>query len=212
MSSVLGLKEDFFDKKQNALVMRPLEKGSSTEILETWVLAAAAKYAKKFFEFGTCTGRTTLMMALNSPEQAEIHTLTLHPNHFETEYQSDNKDMESDVWKKTAKIESAYDSFLYEGTPVAHKVKQYFGDSKKFDEAPLSNQCDLIFIDGGHSYSYVKSDTEKAFNMVAPGGLIFWHDYKQQCPGVFQYLNELSKEKKIYHIADTNLVVYKHAA
>lgn len=211
LDTILHFTNPLFDKKQAALVMRPLQSASSPEILESWVLAAAARDADTIFEFGTCTGRTTLMLALNSPPNARIHTLTLHPDHFEHEYQADRSDVEDDKWKHTARKESKHTSFLYEGTAVTNKVTQIFGDSKKFDETPLAGTCNLIFIDGGHSYSYVKSDTEKALRMLAPGGLIFWHDYKHKCPGVFSYLNALSRSMNIRHIADTSLVVYHHA-
>ena len=30
----------------------------------------------------------------------------------------------------------------------------------------IKNLMDLIFIDGGHNYSCIKNDTEKAFKMI----------------------------------------------
>ena len=209
LDDVLRLDPPRFATAQAASILGPLKGGSSTEILESWVLSAAAREAHTLFEFGTCTGRTTLMLALNSPADARIHTLTLHPDHFAQDYQAEGQDIDRQKWLETARKESTHTEFLYHGTPVESKVAQYFGDSKKFDTAPLANACDLIFIDGGHSLSYVTSDTEKAFEMIAPGGLIFWHDYKHTCPGVFQYLNDLSRRHAIVHVADTYLAVYR---
>ena len=71
----------------------------------------------------------------------------------------------------------------------------------------------MIFIDGGHTRSILKNDTEKAFQMIAKGGFIFWHDYvagKKSSKDVFNYLNEISKEKNLYNIKNTSLVYYKH--
>ena len=49
-----------------------------------------------------------------------------------------------------------------------------------------------MFVDGSHSYEYVLSDTEAAWKMVKPGGLILWHDYDSRWwPGVTRALNQL---------------------
>ena len=47
--------------------------------LETWILCNLAKNAKRVFEFGTATGKTTYLLAANAPADAEIVTLTLAP-------------------------------------------------------------------------------------------------------------------------------------
>ena len=55
---------------------------------------------------------------------------------------------------------------------------------------------DLIFIDGGHTYSVVKNDSEKSFDMLSSSGIILWHDYvpgKRSARDVVKYLNEISK-------------------
>ena len=40
---------------------------------EGWILAVLSKNSNKIFEFGTCSGKTTYLMALNSPENAKIY-------------------------------------------------------------------------------------------------------------------------------------------
>ena len=44
---------------------------------ETWILAIMAKISFSIFEFGTCSGKTSYIMALNSPTDAKIETITL---------------------------------------------------------------------------------------------------------------------------------------
>jgi hypothetical protein len=68
---------------------------------------------------------------------------------------------------------------------------------------------EMVFIDGSHSYSYVKSDTEAAFHMLSASGTILWHDYPGY-PGVYAYLNELGlfSDRPIMHISGTGLAVY----
>lgn len=34
-----------------------------------------------------------------------------------------------------------------------------------------------MFIDGAHTYEYVKIDTDNALNLVNYNGYIVWHDY-----------------------------------
>lgn len=121
-----------------------------TSYIESWVLSVLAKQATSLFEFGTGTGKTTYLWAKNSPAEPRIITLTLgkdqHADYLPTRV--------DDIWAtRTALAESAFDRFIYSGTPVEQKITQLFGDSKRFDETPYLNQCDLIFIDGSHAYS-----------------------------------------------------------
>jgi len=95
---------------------------------------------------------------------------------------------------------------------IENKINLIFEDSTKFDESILFNSIDLIFIDGGHNYSCVKNDSEKAFKMIKKGGYVFWHDYvviKKSCKDVVKYIHEISKYKKIFHIKNTSLCYYK---
>ena len=45
---------------------------------ETWILAIISKISLNIFEFGTCSGKTSYIMALNSPDNAKIKTITLN--------------------------------------------------------------------------------------------------------------------------------------
>lgn len=178
---------------------------------ETWVLGALAKQANRIFEFGTATGRTTYVLARNAPDDARIDTLTYFDD-GKDDASFNAGDPDAEKWKQVALAESRYDKFYYEDTPVAHKVTQHFGDSAKFDEKPYESKVDLIFVDGAHSYSYVKSDGAKALRMVAPGGVVLWHDYSPRCPGVFRALNELGRELPLAHLKGTTLVAYRKPA
>src|SRR5258706_12800396 len=54
-----------------------------TSDTEAWVLAVLAKKARTIFEFGTCTGKTSYLMALNADLNASVVTLTLPPDQVE---------------------------------------------------------------------------------------------------------------------------------
>lgn len=180
-----------------------------TGCFESWVLSVLAKQATTLFEFGTCTGKTTYLWAKNSPAEARIITLTLGKNQH-ADYLAARED--NLLATRTALAESAFDRFIYSGTPVEHKITQLFGDSKRFDETPYLKQCDLIFIDGSHAYSYVKNDTEKALRMLREGGLLLWHDYRYgnvETRGVHRYLDELSETLPLIRLSETCFVAYR---
>ncbi|MCA9265145.1 MAG: class I SAM-dependent methyltransferase [Planctomycetales bacterium] len=181
-----------------------------TSTLEGWILAALAKRSLRMFEFGTCTGRTTYAWAVNSPEDAAITTLTLREDD-RGDYQPAAGDKAQDT--KHALQESRFQSFYYSDSAVEYKVEQLFGDSKQLDITPWRESCDLIFIDGSHAYSYVVNDTDKALQMVRPGGLVLWHDYRgKQVPGVYRAINDLAQRLPLRRIPGTSLVMYRKPA
>ena len=177
-----------------------------TSDTEAWILAALAKGARRLFEFGTCTGKTTYLWARNQPDDGTVTTLTLAPSQL-GEYRGAPGD--DPAAEGHARRESGYTRFLYSGTAVASRVVQLYGDSKQFDEAPYADACDVVFVDGSHAYSYVVSDSAKALRMVRPGGLVLWHDYSPACPGVFGALNALARRLPLVHVAGTTLVAYR---
>lgn len=182
-----------------------------TSDFETWILANFAKTAETIFEFGTATGKTAYLLARNAPDDAKVVTLTLGPDQLGRYREAGGDSSEA---RKLAMQESRYDAFYYNGTEVEAKIEQLFGDSKAFDESPYAERCDLIFIDGSHAYSYVKSDTDKALRMIKPGGVILWHDYRgpRHTKDVYRALNELSRELPLRRIKGTSLVAYRHPA
>jgi hypothetical protein len=174
---------------------------------EAWVICTLARDAQAIFEFGTCTGRTTYLLAANAPK-AEVVTLTLGPGQH-SDYSIDAGDAFGDV--RHALEESTFDQFVYEGTPEAARIVQLFGDSKALDVAPHLARYDVIFVDGSHAESYVRSDSEKALSMVKPGGLVLWHDYRgpEIASGVFTVLNELVQTAPLVRLRDTCFVALR---
>lgn len=182
-----------------------------TSDAEGWVLAVLARRARLMFEIGTCTGKTTYLWARNSPPNARVVTLTLAPSDVAS-YQRAAADDARAVAE--ALKESTHTDFLYSRSQVEDKVEQLFGDSKTFDISPWKGRCDLVFVDGSHAYSYVVSDSEKALQLVAPGGLVLWHDYAgpRHASGVYRALNELSRRIPLVRIEGTMLVAHRQPA
>ena len=179
-----------------------------TSDLEAWILCMMSKISKNIFEFGTCSGKTTYLLALNSPDEAKITTLTIKSD--EKIYISKG---ESKAAFRNIFNESKYEEFMFTNTDVEKKINIRFINSLKFNEQEFIGKCDLIFIDGGHTYSIVKNDSEKAFKMLSKNGYIFWHDYalgKRSAKDVVKYIHEISKTKQLYSISGTSLVYYKN--
>lgn len=193
--------------------------------LESCFLCAAAKAATsdpvRIFEFGTCTGKTTYLLALNARGGAaggaaggepHVTTLTLAPDQVAT-YQKAGGDDPRDT--HAAIKESAFTRFYYSGTEMEPRITQLFGDSKAFDVkgagAGHEGVYDLVFVDGSHAKSYVESDSQRAMKMVKPGGLVAWHDYRGpwRARGVWSTLNALAKTHELRLIKGTSIVVWR---
>ena len=181
-----------------------------TSDYESWILSCLSKVSDNIFEFGTCSGKNTMLMALNSKENSNIVSLTLSQNQSR-ELSLDKKDNNTSI--RNIINESNYEKFLFSGKKIEKKIEVIFIDSRKFNTEKYLRKFDLIFIDGGHTYSIVKNDSEKAFKMLSNKGVIIWHDYvvgKDSCKDVCKYINELEKEKKIFHIKDTSMCFFKN--
>jgi precorrin-6B methylase 2 len=73
---------------------------------------------------------------------------------------------------------------------AASKVTVYQGESVKVLEG-LPPVYDLVFIDGSHDRDSVAADIEAAANVLRPGGLLVFHDYHDEDPGVVEAVDEL---------------------
>jgi predicted O-methyltransferase YrrM len=65
------------------------------------------------------------------------------------------------------------------------------------DEPSVGAEFDLCFVDADHSYDGVARDTMIAERMVGPGGIIVWHDYKDEPGtglGVKRFVDEYNRE------------------
>jgi predicted O-methyltransferase YrrM len=98
---------------------------------------------------------------------------------------------------------------LYRNSPFTAKIEQLWSDSAEFDETPYAGKIDLAFVDGSHSYDYVKNDTEKVLRMMTPNGVVLWHDYYPQYFDVAKYLEE--HRTNLAHIETTSMVVLRKA-
>ena len=158
---------------ENVHIERVFDRDILTSIdpMEITTLCAVARHvrASRVLEIGTFNGNTTLNLALNLPE-AEIVTVDLPPD-WDNTLAIDVPDLYENVTDRAAI------GVQFREHPARARIRQVFGDSAKLDFGSLGGKFDFIFIDGNHHFDYVVSDTNKALDVLAPGGVIAWHDY-----------------------------------
>lgn len=134
---------------------------------------------KRVLEIGCYEGRSTICMA-----QTARHVDTVDP--FDGRGTTDERD--------------TLDCFRYnlEHYELTGMVKVHVGTTE--DVAPLLKPgYDLVFIDGDHSHEAVRRDIKAAVSLLAPGGLLAFHDYRRTRgdvdgrwdPGVSDCVNDL---------------------
>jgi hypothetical protein len=160
--------------------------------------------AKTVFEFGTSTGTTTLRVArAMAAFGGEVITVDLPP-------QVDVSQL-NQSWMDTKGIPESPGTDL-QGVEFENvKIRQIFCDSRHLDVSPFVAKVDVVYIDGGHDYDVVKSDSSKAFELLDPEGpqIVIWHDYTPGHLGVVTCLEEISRDEPLVRIAGTSWVVFR---
>jgi len=171
--------------------------GASISMLEGAALVALIQKvdAKQIFEFGTYKGVSTTQLALNLPSDGMVYTLDLPEDHPAYSL-AIPKPEERAIAAETGK------GILIPGD-LRPKVTFLRSDSATFDTTPYLERMDLVFVDGAHSYDYVKNDTEKGLEMLRPGGVIAWHDCNPRHPDLVRYLRTLNRPLNL--VGETSL-------
>jgi predicted O-methyltransferase YrrM len=174
--------------------------GSLSDVI---TLAQVVKFlgCARMFEIGTFRGYTTFHLALNSPEGAQVFTLDL-PALGVSEAKLELTDLQfiqkpsSGEWFKNAECQPT--------------ITQLFGDSAAFDYSAYEGNMDFVYVDGAHSFAYAMADSLTARRLLAPHGIIMWHDYPTY-PGVWRCIEELSREwpGQFAWVNGTALVMWK---
>ena len=171
---------------------------SSTELLALGAIVRLRR-PKRILEVGTFEGNTTLNLAANAPGDAQIITLDLPPDSASDLGLAVPEDMRN----KTAKSLVGRQLHNGRGDP---RIRQVFGDSAIIDWGNLPGPFDLVFIDGCHFETYVRSDTRNAITHLAPDGIIIWHDYGI-IEDVARVVDEVSDRLRVSAIRGTSLAV-----
>lgn len=168
---------------------------------EAFVLSLITAHIRprRIFEIGTASGQGTLLMARQAPD-ARVDTLDLGDN-----IPSLGRQRDEPPWVDLSSIGVAYRE-----SPFRDSITQHLADSARFDYSPFAGTVDLVFVDGAHTYEYVRADSNAALSMVAPGGVVVWDDCNYVCPGVARALLELRHDgHEILRIYGTRFAVLR---
>jgi predicted O-methyltransferase YrrM len=158
---------------------------------------------KLIFEFGTYLGVGTVTMAANSTPDCRIYTLDLPDSAMaQGEHQLNATDTKH-VVKSRSRVGEAFVQ-----TPYQSRIAQIRDDSLTFRAENTVTNVDLVFVDGGHSTPLITKDTENAFRILSPTGIILWDDYFHAYPDVVNFLDKLADDYSLSSIPGTNLVIY----
>jgi len=176
--------------------LRDFGPGNQSPLGLLWLTSiAAAVGVETAFEIGSYNGLTALTLALNLPS-ATVHTLDLGP--------TDQPALPLFRDDPLHIVERR--SRLYDGSEAANRNVQHLGASATFDFSPYYGRCELVYVDGAHSFEYVQSDSERAFRLVSADGVVVWDDYWYLVPDVPRYLDGLDR-RGLYRVPGTRLVV-----
>ncbi len=152
-------------------------------------------------EIGTYNGATTRLIALNLP-RAKIHTLDLPPDISSEELHQSKLPKDDFHLIGNRRVGEAIVS-----DPAITNVTQHFGDSATWDFSPVQG-FDFVFIDGSHTYQYIRSDTIRCAEAAAGRATFVWHDFDHCHYDVVRYLTEMaSADLPVRHIAWTNMAM-----
>ena len=158
----------------------------STPVVDVLVLIKAALgfEARTILELGSYRGDTARLLAENTADHVRIVTVDSYPEHGEA----------------------------YRGLALGERIGRRVGRISPALFNP-EERFDLIFVDADHDYRSVKNDSAVARQVLAPGGVILWHDYHHQSyfhgmAGVPEALHELQKEIPIVALAGTRLAMH----
>lgn len=149
-------------------------------------------------EIGTYFGTTTKALALALPS-ATIHTVDL-PLDFAPADAASGVDDHHLIARRNVGV-------AFRDGPA--NIVQHLVDTASWDFLAAQG-AELVFIDGSHTYEYVKNDTMRCLEMCAPQATIVWHDCDRQHPGVVRWLAEMvDRGHPIVRLAGTPLAVLR---
>lgn len=191
----------------------------SITLLEGAILASLVRIMNPvmIFEFGTYLGYSTALLLRNSSDQCIVYSIDLGDagiafsqsrNYSKKELYTDDK--KNDDYLRY--IQSMKGHYYLSGLTMddQSRLRLLFGDSTKLDivDKKLTGIFDYIFIDGGHDYETIKSDTQKALQMIGQDGAIIWHDFNSTIHSdVTKFINDLAHERQILHVQNTMLAI-----
>lgn len=127
-------------------------------------------------EIGTANGATTARMARHLLA-GTVHTVNIPPEEI------------ADGGKHTTYAPSRDEIGLVYRQQGLTNVRQIFANTRHWK--PDFTSINVAFIDGCHDTDFVINDTRKLLPLMAPGGLILWHDFNPELTYRFPWIKDV---------------------
>ncbi len=210
------IEKKFPNTNINFTVNIPTTQIGGLTLLESSILVSFVKLISplNIFEFGTYMGATSVLFAENSSKETKITTLDIDDSKKMNLSERDIEnnilidDVANDNYLRVKFVKNGAIYINRSNKHIKDKIRQIYQNSLSLNpkKQNLSNNFDLIFIDGGHDYQTVKSDTENAMCMAKEDSIIVWHDYRSNIHSdVTTFLDQFCKEYVTVHIQNTML-------
>lgn len=147
-------------------------------------------------EIGSFLGKSTCWLGLGT-KSAGRESITAVDKFLPLSFMADSEDEEDQAITKEG---STLPFFLenIEKFGLGHQVKHIQGKSQEVAMDWSSGSIRLLFIDGCHEYEHVKTDFLSWAPYVQCGGIIAFHDYSDNWPGVKQFYEEFIQNDSNY--------------
>lgn len=205
--------EDLYKTPINMQLYAPSSEIGSLTTLESTMLICILKILKPklIFEYGTFLGYSTSIFLKNTPSECKTISIDLGKK-IENVGNIDVgsillNDKVNDDYLRIIQAKSGPIYVQDEIDKNNGRLELLYGDSKDIsvEKIGIEQKVNFVFIDGGHTYDIIESDTKNAFKMVK-NGIIVWHDYGSKIHGdVTKFVDTISTDKKIFHIENTML-------
>jgi predicted O-methyltransferase YrrM len=145
-------------------------------------------------EIGRSKGGSTLLLAVAGDGQSHVWSYDLHV-------------------KPTSGADSDDELLsVLERYDLADSVTLVVGDSRSAEPPP--RPCDLVLIDGDHSYEGARADYERWRRLVRPGGHMLFHDAVElgelsvAHEGVAEWISEIEREGELIRRGGTGTLAH----
>jgi len=156
----------------------------------------------KFIEVGAWKGKSACFMAveiINSGKDIDFFVIDPFPTLEELH----------ELYGDIHPIEDAlYKTYLENIEPVKHIIKTIRKPSLEAVENFQDHSIDFIFLDGDHTYEYVKKELAAWYPKLKKGGIFAGHDYMEPTCGVKKAVDEFFGEENVVAQSDWSFVYF----
>ena len=193
----------------------------SIPVFDAVILAAILKLRRPFrvLEFGTYLGYSTRVILENSSPECSVFTVDL-PHGADigdeslkvTDYELHTSAALNDNFLRQLQFHAGARYLAALSEVHQSRLTQIKADTRNLDSGSLlrmlGGRCDLIFIDGGHDYETVTSDTKLALEVASDDATVVWHDYGSKIhTDVTRFVDNFSSSCRVVSVTGTLLAM-----